>query len=73
MVTAHPHHPIIGSNEPDLGNAPSAYANNFAFGTIQLSSYTYVQLVDQSANTSGTGAEAVYTNSLIVPSGPRSI
>ena len=42
---------------------------NFAYATLQLTSSTYVKLVDESANSSGSAPNAVYVNSLIVPSG----
>jgi RHS repeat-associated protein len=53
----------------DVGNASTGFVNNFAFGTLILSSKTYVKLVDQSHNTASTSSEAVYVNSLIVPVG----
>ena len=56
----------------DLGSEQAGFVNNFAYGTISLASGTYLQLVDNAHNSSGTGAEAVYANGLIVPSAPRS-
>ncbi len=53
----------------DLGAVQTGFANNFAYGTISLTSDTSVELVDLSHNTSSTSPEAVYANELIVPSG----
>ena len=53
----------------DLGAVPAGFQKNFAFGALALAGLTYVKLVDQSANSGGTGAEAVYASSLIVPAG----
>ncbi|KPJ58544.1 MAG: hypothetical protein AMJ46_14050, partial [Latescibacteria bacterium DG_63] len=53
----------------DLGPASSGFSLNFAYGTLALTANTYVQLADQSDNASGSTAEAVYVNSLIVPTG----
>ena len=47
----------IGSNE------------NFVFGTLALTNNTYVKLVDQSDNSGGANADAVYAESIIVPAG----
>ena len=53
----------------DLGAVQAGFSNNFAYGTISLTSDTSVELVDLSHNTNSTSPEAVYTNELIVPSG----
>ena len=53
----------------DLGAVQAGFVNNFAYGTISLTSNTSVELVDQSHNTTSTSPEAVYANELIVPSG----
>ena len=53
----------------DLGTAAAGFDHNFVFGTLALANSTRVQLVDQSDNASGAGAEAIYVNSLIVPVG----
>ena len=53
----------------DLGAVQAGFVNNFAYGTISLTSSTSVELVDQSHNTTSTSPEAVYANELIVPSG----
>src|SRR5947207_162498 len=52
-----------------LGSGPTGLANNFAYGTLALGNITYVKLVDQSLNSAGSSAEAVYANSLVVPAG----
>ena len=48
----------------DLGAVQAGFVNNFAYGTISLTSNTYLELI---AN--GNGGKAVYANELIVPSG----
>ncbi len=53
----------------DLGNVPAGFANNFVYGTLALSGSDYVQLVDNAHNSTGSGAEALYVNTLIVPLG----
>ena len=53
----------------DLGSGPAGFIDNFAYGTLILGSNTYVKLVNQSVNSPGSTAEAVYANSLVIPSG----
>ena len=53
----------------DLAADQAGFVNNFAYGTISLTSNTSVELVDQSHNTSSTSFEAVYANEVIVPRG----
>ena len=53
----------------DLGSVPAGYTHNFVYGTLSLANNTYLRLVDQSDNSPGTNAEALYVNSLIVPDG----
>jgi len=53
----------------DLGNVVAGFNNNFAYGTLAVGSNDYVRLVDNAHNSTGTGPEALYVNSLIVPSG----
>ncbi len=53
----------------DMGNVTAGYTNNFDYGTLKLTANTYVELVDQSANSPGNAPNAVYVNNLIVPSG----
>ena len=53
----------------DLGNVAAGFSQNFAYGTLALGNNTYVKLVDQSVNSGGTGPEAVYASSVVVPSG----
>jgi hypothetical protein len=57
--------------ETDQGNVTAGYTSNLAYGTLQLGSGTYVQLVNQFQNSpsSGSKAEAGYAHSLIVPAG----
>ena len=53
----------------DLGPASAGFTDNFAYGTLALGSTTYVQLVDNAHNSSGSPPEALYANALVVPSG----
>jgi RHS repeat-associated protein len=53
----------------DLGLVQAGFVNNFAYGTISLTTGTSVELVDLSHNTSTSSPEAVYADELIVPSG----
>jgi len=53
----------------DLGLAPAGFNRNFVYSTLSLGNNTYVRLLDRSTNSAGTGAEAFYVNSLIVPAG----
>jgi hypothetical protein len=53
----------------DLGANTAGFTSNFVYGTLQLANNTYVRLVDQSDNSAGMNAEALYVNSLIVPAG----
>jgi hypothetical protein len=53
----------------DLGAGASGFVSNFAYGTLSLRSGTYYQLQDLDRNSAGSGAEAVYVDSLIVPAG----
>ena len=53
----------------DVGAVAAGFNDNFAYGTLALSNNTYVQLVDNANNSSSLGPEALYVNSLIVPSG----
>ena len=47
----------------DLGLSSSGFTNNFAFGTLALANNAYVQLVDQSQNTTSV-PRALYVDSL---------
>ena len=61
---------LLEAMSKDLGTQASAFSvNNFAYGGINLANNTYLKLVDQSDNSSGTTPEAVYTNSLIISTG----
>jgi hypothetical protein len=52
----------------DQGNVGAGFSRNFVYGSISLSN-TYVRLVDNARNSSGTSPEALYVNALIVPAG----
>ena len=60
---------MLEATSQDLGAAAAAFTNNSAFGTLTLGNNTYVELVNQSQNTTSGGPEAVYANALIVPAG----
>ena len=60
---------LLEAMSQDLGNVSQGFTNNFAYGTLALTTNTYAELVDQSANSSGSASEAVYVNTLIVPTG----
>ena len=53
----------------DLGNVAAGFTQNFAYGTLELTANTYVELVDNAANSPGNTPEALYVNDLIVPTG----
>ncbi|MDB6036506.1 MAG: C-terminal target protein, partial [Verrucomicrobiales bacterium] len=53
----------------DRGFVLAGFSNNFAYGTIALANNAHVKLVDLSQNSAGVGSEALYLDSLIVPSG----
>jgi RHS repeat-associated protein len=53
----------------DLGPVFAGFVNNFAFGTLVLANNTYVQLVDESRNTTSTSPECVYADSVVIPAG----
>ncbi len=53
----------------DLGNVAAGFNQNFAYGTLQLTANTYVELVDLADNAPGNTPEALYVNDLIVPAG----
>jgi len=52
----------------DLGPSQTGFSNNFDYGSLSLSG-TDVELVDHFQNSGGSGPEALYVNSLIVPKG----
>jgi hypothetical protein len=53
----------------DLGPDAEGFRQNFALSELALSNSTYLRLVDESDNAAPGGAEAVYVNSLKIPSG----
>ena len=60
---------LLEAMSQDLGNVAAGYSNNFAYGTLELTANTYVELVDNAANSPGNAPEAIYVNTLIVPAG----
>ena len=53
----------------DLGNVAAGFINNFAYGTLELTTNGYVELVDDAVNSPGDTPKAFYVNTLIVPAG----
>ncbi len=53
----------------DQGDTAAGFTGNFDYGTLQLGSGAYVRLVDSARNSTSTSPEALYVNTLIVPSG----
>ncbi len=53
----------------DLGNISAGFHDNFAYNTLAIGSNDYVRLVDLSDNSGSSSPEALYVNTLIVPSG----
>ena len=60
---------LLEAMSDDLGANAIGFQGNFAYARLSLSGNTYVQLVDQSQNAGGSGANAVYAASLSVPAG----
>ncbi len=60
---------LMEAMSQDMGNIGAGFNQNFAYGTLKLTANTYVELVDDAANSPGNTPEAVYVNSLIVPAG----
>ena len=60
---------LLEAMSQDLGDGPAGFNNNFAYGTLELTANTYVELVDNAANSPGDAPQALYVNDLIVPAG----
>ena len=61
---------VAGVDGTESGEARGRICEQLlAYGTFELGPDTYVKLVDQSHNSSGTGPEAGYAHTLIVPAG----
>ena len=60
---------LLEAMSDDLGNVAAGFVNNFVYGELTLANNTYVELVDQSQNVPGSGPNAVYAQSVIVPAG----
>ncbi len=60
---------LLEAMSEDLGNVTAGFSNNFAYGTLKLTSNTYTELVDHAANSPGSAPQALYVNDLIVPAG----
>jgi RHS repeat-associated protein len=50
----------------DKDATATGFQNNFAIGRVELTNKTYVLLVDQNDNSTGTGKEALYVKTLVV-------
>ena len=59
---------LLEAMSENRGAQAAGFSNNFAYGALVLTS-SYVKLVDQSHNSAGSGAEAVYVGSIVVPAG----
>ena len=59
---------LLEAFSADQGAVSAGYKDNFAFNSIVMEMGTYARLVNNADNASGVGAEAVYANSLVVPS-----
>lgn len=55
----------------DFGTSQLGFIHNFNYGTLALANNTYVQLINQYQNSSSTGPEELYVNSLVVPAGTK--
>ena len=62
-------HSLLEAMSQDLGNIAAGFSSNFAYGTLKLTANTYVELVDNAANSPGGVPNAIYVNTLNVPSG----
>src|SRR5262249_43556491 len=60
---------LLEAMSNDVGNVAAGFQKNFAYGAVALANNTYVRLVDNAHNSAGTGPEAVYAGSLLVPAG----
>ena len=60
---------LLEAMSANTGPLQSGFQGNFTYGAIELSNNTYVKLVDLSHNSSGTGPEALYADSIDVPAG----
>ena len=60
---------LLEAMSQDLGNVAAGFNQNFAYSTLELTANTYVELVDDAANSPGNTPEALYVNDLIVPAG----
>ena len=59
---------LLEAMSRDLGPSSAGFHRNFGYGTLTLDS-AYVRLIDTADNAPGTGAEALYVDTLIVPAG----
>jgi hypothetical protein len=60
---------LLEAMSANSGPVQSGFQGNFTYGTIELSNNTYVKLVDQAHNSTGSGPESLYADSIDVPAG----
>jgi RHS repeat-associated protein len=60
---------VLEAMSDDMSNVAAGFVNNFVYGELTLANNTYVKLVNQSNNSGGSGADAVYAQSVVVPAG----
>jgi RHS repeat-associated protein len=60
---------LLEALSADKGASGSGFEHNFGLYSLALTGNTYVKLVDNADNASGSGAEAVYAATLAVPAG----
>ena len=60
---------LLQATSQDFGNIPSGYIGNSAFGSLNLTTSTYLKLFDQINNTGSSAHKAVYVKSLSIPTG----
>jgi YD repeat-containing protein len=53
----------------DVGNVPAGFNKNFVYNVLAVGPNDYVRLVDLQNNSGSSSPEALYVNTLIVPSG----
>jgi hypothetical protein len=60
---------LLEAMSRDLGPNSGGFTNNFAYGTLEISSNTAVELVEDAANSPGNAPQALYVNDLIIEPG----
>ena len=60
---------LLEAMSQDVGNVAAGFIDNFAYGTLELTANTYVEVVDDAPNSPGSAPQAIYVNTLIIPAG----